>query len=226
MNKPNTLVWDIPTRLFHWLLVAGFAAQWLTAKILDNAIDWHFTIGYCLLALVLFRLCWGFVGTRYARFTAFIYSPGATWQYAKTVTDRHSTPHASHNPMGGWMVIVMLILIALQAVSGLFVSDDIFSDGPYRALADENVKEWMEFVHFNLFDVLLIIVALHIAAVLFYQFYKKNNLIGAMITGKKKVSSPAIKSSRLLLAVGVAALIGLFVYLLVAVWPPQPEPMW
>lgn len=217
------LIWDIPTRLFHWLLAIGFGVQWLTGEFLDNAIEWHFYIGYGLLGLVLFRIVWGFIGTQYAKFSQFLASPSNALEYAKTLHVKHSPVHASHNPLGGWVVVVMLLLIGLQAVSGLFVSDEIFSEGPYYSVASSTVKAVMAFIHFNLFNLLLGIVALHIVAVFVYQFYKKQPLVNAMFHGKKSVIDSEIKSSKLLLAFALAVIIALGVYLLVAVMAPQPE---
>lgn len=219
----KSLIWDIPTRLFHWMLVIGFGLQWLTGEVLDDAIDWHFYIGYTMLGLILFRITWGFFGTRYSKFKQFLSSPRLTIKYAKTLHKQASPVHASHNPMGGWVVVLMLLLIGLQAISGLFVSDEIFSEGPYYGVAPSSVREIMAFIHFNLFDVLIGIVALHIVAVLVYQFYKKQQLIGAMFHGKKAIDATGIKSSKIMLAVAIACLIGVGVYILVAVLPPQPE---
>lgn len=223
MTNKNKLIWDIPTRLFHWLLVIGFFLQWLTGEYLDDAIDWHFTIGYCMLGLILFRLTWGVIGTRYARFKSFIFPPKEILQYAKSLPNKNSETYAGHNPIGGIAVLVMLLMIGLQALSGLFVSDDIFSEGPYRSVANQSVTEIMEFIHFNFFDFILAIVALHILAVLFYQFYKKQTLINAMIHGKKQLDANPIPSSKLWAGLLVAGLIAIAVYILVAVLPPQPE---
>lgn len=224
ITNSNKLIWDIPTRLFHWLLAIGFGLQWLTGEFLDNAIDWHFYIGYSMLGLVLFRIIWGFVGTQYAKFSQFVASPNSTLQYTRTMFRRQApVEFASHNPLGGWVVLTMLLLIGLQAVSGLFVSDEIFSEGPYYGAVNSDIRDVMAFIHFNLFDFLLGIVGLHIIAVLFYQLYKKQKLINAMFHGKKSVTDSEIKSSKMLLALALAVLISLAVYLLVAVLPPQPE---
>lgn len=219
----NVRIWDIPTRLFHWLLVAGIVAQWLTGDYLDDAIDWHFTIGYCVLGLILFRLVWGFVGTRYARFSHFSLHPKHAIKYAKSMTDKNSKVYAGHNPVGSWMAIVLLFIVLLQAVSGLFVSDDVFSEGPYRSVANQSVLAAMEFLHFNLFDVLLILIGLHVLAALLYQFVKKQAIISAMFSGKKAVEATPINGSKLVLAIVIAAMIAAGVYALVEVLPPEPE---
>lgn len=215
------LIWDMPTRLFHWLLVASIVAQYFTAEVLDNAIQWHFYIGYFTLGLILFRVIWGFVGTTYAKFSQFVHGPKATLNYAKTLTNKNSTPHAGHNPMGAWMVLALLSLIALQAVSGLFISDDIFSDGPYFSAVSESTQSTMSFIHHNVFNVIIIAVALHIAAIVFYAVFKKQRLVPAMVHGKKATTAPGISSSKLLVALVVALLVAGVVYYVVEVAPPE-----
>lgn len=139
----KTLVWDLPTRLFHWLIVASLLAQYATVEWLDNKVQWHFYIGYFTLFLVAFRVLWGFVGTQHARFSNFVTGPKKVFSYMKTLFNRQSEPAIGHNPLGGWFVIVMLVLLAIQAISGLFMTDDIFLDGPYRQLASEEILRLM-----------------------------------------------------------------------------------
>ncbi|WP_100641818.1 cytochrome b/b6 domain-containing protein [Alteromonas facilis] len=217
-------IWDIPTRIFHWLLVASFAFQWVSAELLDDAILWHARIGYALLGLIMFRIVWGFIGTRFARFSSLSLSPKETLTYSKQLLNKSSKEYAGHNPVGSWAVVMILVLMALQAISGLFVSDDVFTEGPYRSAVSSSVLNVMEFIHFNLFNLLLAIVVLHVVAVLFYQFYKGQALINAMITGKKWLKEDVgINSSRLVLAVILAAVVAAGVYVLVEVLPPEPE---
>ena len=133
----KTLIWDIPTRLFHWLIVASLLAQYATVEWLENKVQWHFYIGYFTLFLIVFRIIWGFVGTQHAKFSSFITGPRKVFNYIKTLFKWQSEPAIGHNPLGGWFVVVMLVLLTIQAVSGLFMTDDIFLDGPYRQLAGE-----------------------------------------------------------------------------------------
>ncbi|MDM7859841.1 cytochrome b/b6 domain-containing protein [Alteromonas sp. ASW11-36] len=219
----NVLIWDLPTRLFHWLLVAGITTQWLTAEYLDNAIDWHFTIGYCLLGLIAFRLVWGLLGTHYARFSNYPLHPIKGIHYSKQLLRKDSEVYAGHNPIGSWAVIAMLLIIALQAISGLFVTDDIFSEGPYYSVVSAEVKDVMAFIHFNFFDVLLWIIGLHIAAALFYQFYKRQTIITAMFSGKKETDAQGITQQKLWLALVIAIAVAAMTYWLVIVLPPEPE---
>ena len=116
------LVWDLPVRLFHWLLVLSILAAYLTREFETR--EWHMRIGYWTIGLVLFRLIWGFVGPRHARFSNFI-RPGKVGSYLGTVFRRDATPSIGHNPLGGIMVLVMLLMVLAQAVSGLFITDDI-----------------------------------------------------------------------------------------------------
>jgi cytochrome b len=215
-------VWDIPTRLFHWLLVACIFGQWLTAEILENAIQWHFYIGYFTLGLILFRVFWGIIGTHYARFSQFIKGPVAVLKYAATLPKANSPAHAGHNPMGGWMVIAMMLLIAVQGISGLFITDDIFSNGPYYDAVSESTRDLMSFIHHKGFNIILAAVVLHIVAIAFYTRFKKQHLVPAMIHGKKETAEAGISSSRLLLAIIVALVTALIMYYLIFVAPPAP----
>lgn len=216
------LIWDLPTRLFHWLLVMSITAQYVTAELLENAMQWHFYMGYFTLGLVLFRLIWGILGTRHARFTQFLAGPARVVKYAKTLPVRNATSYTGHNPLGGWAVIAMLLLVAVQGVSGLFLTDDVFLDGPYRHLVGERVQDMANTVHHTGFDILLFIIALHIIAIVFYTYYKRQPLVPAMLHGMKDTSSPGISSSRLLLALILSALCALLIYYVIAILPPAP----
>lgn len=215
------LIWDIPTRLFHWLLVFSLAGQYITAELMDNAMQWHFYLGYFTLGLIIFRLIWGIAGSDYAKFSQFIYGPRAVLRYAGTLFKRDSEAHAGHNPLGGWVVIIMLSLVAVQAVSGLFMTDDIFLDGPWRAAVEDSTLKTMSYLHNNVFNILLVVIALHIAAIGFYAVYKKQKLAPAMVHGKKSTNEAGIPSSRLLAAVVVALISAGIVYYVVEIAPPE-----
>lgn len=219
----KVLIWDLPTRFFHWLLVLSLLAQYVTAEWLDNAIEWHFYIGYFTLFLIVFRVLWGVVGTQHAKFSSFVKGPKAVFKYATTLFRRDTPPSLGHNPLGGWFVIVMLTLVAVQAVSGLFMTDDVFLDGPYRSLAGDEVLEWMSTVHHLAFDLLLYVIGLHIIAITFYRVYKKQNLVQPMIDGGKETSDAGIFHSRVRLALIVAIIAALIVYVAVEVYPPSPD---
>lgn len=217
------LIWDIPTRLFHWLLVICILAQYATAEWLDSATQWHFYIGYFTLGLLCFRLIWGFIGPTYARFSQFVKGPKAVIQYLGTLFNRDSTPVAGHNPLGGWFVIVMLVLLIIQGVSGLFMTDDIFLDGPYRSAVSSDVLDLMNTLHHLAFDILLYVIALHIGAIIFYSVYKKQKLVPPMFHGVKESASAGITHSRILRAIVVALISAALIYLAVEVLPPVPD---
>ena len=219
----NKLIWDLPTRLFHWLLVASVVAQYVTAEWLDNAVQWHFYIGYFTLGLLIFRIIWGFVGPAYARFGQFVKGPKAVIGYIGNLFNKNSPAVAGHNPLGGWFVIVMLVLLSIQAVSGLFMTDDIFLDGPYRHVVSENTLDIMNKLHHLAFDILIWVIALHISAILFYAVYKKQKLVPPMVHGKKATNDKAIASSRLWLALVVALVSAAAVYYIVEIAPPAAE---
>jgi len=216
------LIWDLPTRLFHWLLVASIVAQYVTAEWLDNAVQWHFYIGYFTLGLLAFRLVWGIVGPTYARFSQFVKGPRAVFGYIHTLFDKNSQPVAGHNPLGGWFVIVMLVLLMVQGVSGLFMTDDIFLDGPYRGAVGESTLEAMNTLHHLAFDILLWVIGLHIGAILFYAVYKKQKLVPPMLHGKKATADAGIPSSRLWLAVVIVLLTAAALYYAIEIAPPAP----
>ncbi len=215
------LIWDIPTRLFHWLLVFSLVGQYVTAELMDNAMQWHFYLGYFTLGLIIFRIIWGFVGSDYARFGQFLYGPKAVVGYLSTLFARNSHAHAGHNPLGGWVVVVMITLVMIQAVSGLFMTDDVFLDGPWRSAVEDATLDTMSFLHNNVFNVLLAVIVLHIAAIGFYAVYKKQRLAPAMVHGKKTTAEKGITSSRLLAAIIAALISAGVVYYVVEIAPPE-----
>jgi cytochrome b len=192
MTKPNTEliaapVWDIFVRCFHWSLVALFTFSVISAKLGGNWIEWHVKSGYAILALVLFRVVWGFVGGEYARYGSFLAGPVRGVRFALSLLGKGTQHVAGHNPVGGWMVIVLLLLLALQASLGLFSNDEIATTGPLaRYVSDDTSISAMTW-HRRIGDMLLILVGIHIAAVLFHVFVKKEGLIRAMFSGKKEL---------------------------------------
>jgi cytochrome b len=127
-------VWDLPVRLFHWLLVVLLVVSFTTGKLGGNWLAWHFRSGYCILALVLFRIIWGVAGSQTARFSDFIKGPEGVFTYARSLIRGAGMFHAGHNPMGGLMIVLMLVLLLVQATTGLFVDDD---NGTRAPLADK-----------------------------------------------------------------------------------------
>jgi cytochrome b len=202
-------VWDAPVRVFHWVLVALVLTSWVTSEIGGNAMTYHMWSGYTILALVLFRIAWGFVGSTHARFGSFVKGPGAVMRYAAGLTKAGSARFLGHNPLGGWSVLLMLASILLQASTGLFANDDIATEGPLASRVSGATSSLLTTIHRINFYVLLALICLHLAAILYYLLVKRENLIGAMITGRKHVETtvgePTIASSWLAFVLLVAA---------------------
>ena len=212
----RTRVWDLPTRLFHWALVILVITSFVTAKVGGNAMTWHMYSGYAILTLVLFRVVWGFVGGRESRFASFVKGPGAVVRYLGTLFDRKAAHHAGHNPLGGWSVVLMILSLGTQAGTGLFASDDIFVEGPLAAkVSGATVTLATRIHHWNEW-VLIALVALHVAAILFYAVYKRENLVHAMVHGHKVLPAPGEHvPNRTLLAAVIVGIGGALVYWLV-----------
>ena len=214
-------VWDLPVRLFHWLLVLLVVFSFTTGKLGGNWLEWHFRSGYCILALVLFRVAWGLAGSQTARFTNFIHGPRRVLGYARSLLGGTPQFHAGHNPMGGLMVVLMLVLLLVQATTGLFADDDIATRGPLADKASDAIVSLFTRVHRININVILACVALHIGAALFYLLVKKDNLIKPMITGSKAVPDEHPVPSLLghAPALGIIALAAAFVVWLVKFYP-------
>jgi cytochrome b len=184
-GKRSVLIWGWPTRVFHWALVVLVTTSFVTGNIGGNAMRYHLWSGFTILGLLIFRLVWGFVGSRYARFSSFVRGPAAAWHYARSLMHPDHPGHLGHNPLGGWSIIAMLLALLLQVVSGLFATDEIFTQGPLYPLVSDSTADWLTGIHvFNQWVIVSLIV-LHLTAVLFYLTVKHDNLITPMITGVK-----------------------------------------
>jgi cytochrome b len=218
------LVWDLPVRLFHWLLVLCLIGQWLTAEVLEDAMDIHFYIGYFTLGLVIFRLVWGFIGTKYAKFSSFLAGPTSILAYLISVVSKQHRFTIGHNSLGGLILPAVLILVGLQAISGLFTTDDIVYTGPYYASTNSELQDWMQWLHHNIFDLLLAIIGIHLFAIAWYLLFLKHNLVTAMLNGKKTIEpKQSIQHSQLVRAVILICVVAVFVYWLVEINPPPVE---
>ena len=189
MNEKNAArpvrVWDLPTRFFHWSLVVLLVVAWSTAQAGLEWMTYHLWAGYSILALLLFRLMWGFLGAPTARFGSFIAMPGAAWRYARELAAGRHPVYVGHNPLGGYMVVLLLLLLLLQVVTGLFSTDDILVSGPLADRVPRPYSRWATGVHKLNINVLLAAVAVHVGAIVFYRWRFGDNLVLPMVTGKK-----------------------------------------
>jgi cytochrome b len=211
------LVWDFPTRLFHWLLVIFVIISFVTAKIGGNMMQYHKLSGFAILVLVLFRLIWGIIGSRQSRFLTFVKAPFAVMRYAMTVLRRNSAHDLGHNPLGGWSIIAMLFILLLQAATGLFANDDIATEGPLYEWVSKATSDQLTRIHRLNQEVIIALVSIHVLAVLFYFFYQRENLIKPMITGGKRWIGPEPEpmTGRTWIAAVITGLLGFAVYILV-----------
>lgn len=212
-------LWDLPTRLFHWLLALCLLLSWWTGE--EGQFERHEWLGYTVFVLVLSRVIWGFVGSRHSKFSDFVRGPVTVWAYIKG----REPGGRGHNPLGGWSVLSLLLVLLIQAISGMFNSDDLMFDGPFFFVASVEFRDTMGVIHEQAFNVLLALVALHLAAVFYYQWIKKMPLLQAMIKGKSEGrygASPVTSVWRaLIVIVVIAALLWWAISL-----APQPQPMW
>lgn len=183
-------VWDLPTRLFHWALVVLVALQFATAEFHWLSMQWHYRFGYAALALLLFRVAWGLLGSQTSRFSDFVRGPRVVWRYMKTLVAGRVEPALGHNALGGWSVLAMLGLLLAQTISGLFASDGIDSDGPFADAASDATVKWMTRLHHLGETALLLLIALHIVAVLLHWLLHHDNLLVPMLSGRKRANAP------------------------------------
>ena len=202
--------WDLSTRVFHWLLAVLVVASFTTGKIGGPWLDWHMRSGYAILALLLFRLGWGLIGSRNARFVEFVRGPRAAATHLREVLAGRVPVAAGHNPLGGWMVIAMLALLLLQAATGLFTNDESSHEGPLAKMVSNAVVDRMSIIHGINKWLVVAAASLHVVAILAYQWVLKVNLMRPMISGPRSVPMRAV----ILLVSSAAA-----VYALVVVYP-------
>lgn len=194
MTSQRILVWDLPTRLFHWLLAASFAGAWLTAES-ERWRDVHVTLGYTFAALIAFRLVWGVIGSRYARFSSFVTGPAGVKRYLGSLLLMRPEHHVGHNPAGGWAVLALLGLGLATALTGY-------------ATYNNYGGHWIEEMHEGTASAMLGLVAVHIAAVLLSSLIHRENLVRAMLDGFKRGGpAAAIRRKRWIAAGALLALI-------------------
>jgi cytochrome b len=198
-------IWDLPLRLFHWLLVLSVLSAVITGELGGNLIDGHGRIGVLIMGLLVFRIVWGFVGTAHARFANFFPTPTRIGAYLKGQWQGHG-----HNPLGALSVMALLCVSAILVVTGLFANDDIAFQGPLFNLITKQLSDKLSGLHKLAFNLLALLVALHIVAIIFYAGVRKNNLVLPMMTGKKVVPKDhavpvsSVRIGRLLAALTVS----------------------
>ncbi|HZX30980.1 MAG TPA: cytochrome b/b6 domain-containing protein [Rhodocyclaceae bacterium] len=185
-------VWDLPVRLFHWSLVALLVTAVVTGKTGGNAMETHLWAGYGTVVLVVFRFLWGWVGTPYARFSHFVRGVPSVLAYGRELLWGRHTARPGHNPLGGWMVVVLLAALAFQAGTGLFANDDIVTEGPLVDLVGKDMSDYLSALHKLNFKILLALAGIHVLAVALYRVVKGINLVRPMITGRMAVADPSV----------------------------------
>jgi cytochrome b len=201
-------VWDLPVRLFHWSIVVLVLAAWLSQEF--DRMNLHMWIGYTILTLVLFRVVWGIIGSDTARFRRFLRGPVAAFRHLAHIRRREPDLEIGHNAAGGWMVLVMLALLGVQAGTGLFSNDDANTEGPLMHLVGKGRSDWLSHIHSLNFTFIEIVIVLHVLAIGTYAVLKRQNLVRPMLTGTK-IMPPGLTAPRLanpalaLLTLAVAA---------------------
>lgn len=203
-------IWDLPTRAFHWLVVLLIPAMWWTAK--NDRMEIHILLGQLMLGLVLFRIFWGLIGSSTARFASFVKGPAAVLDYL-----RGTWRGIGHSPFGALSVVAMLLVLAMQVGLGLFATDkDGLNQGPLSHHVSFDTAETLADRHETMFNVLLVLIGLHLAAILFYLVVKRDNLVGPMVSGGRpprggqQAMTPA-PAWRFFVAAGLAAALTLWI---------------
>jgi cytochrome b len=209
------LVWDLPVRITHWLLVLAVSGSWLTSRLDSSYFTWHEYCGYTVLVLASFRILWGFVGTRHALFREFVRGPQSMLEYLATLRGGRAAPggppSVGHNPLGAVSVVLLLAALLGQACTGLFANDDIDNAGPFYGWVSASLSNALTRWHHLIFDALELLIAVHLAAIAFYAVVRRENLVLPMIHGRKPAAlvpaDRAVGGSRLLLAAALVALL-------------------
>lgn len=192
-------VWDLPLRLFKWGLVISIAGSFLSIN--AGEMEWHARFGFCAIALVLFRIVWGIVGSETARFTSFVKGPAAVLAYLREKRWRG----VGHNPLGALSVLALLGVVLIQASLGVFANDDIFFDGPWAGAIGKETSDWLTGWHHRLSKLVIGLIALHFAVVIWHSA-TGDDLIRPMLTGRKRSDKPEPRQVSAWIALPVAAL--------------------
>ena len=219
-STASFLLWDLPTRIFHWAIVICLPLSWWSAE--NENYELHQWLGYTVIVLVVSRVLWGFAGSRHSRFADFMVGPRRVVAYLRGL----EAAGAGHNPLGGWSVLVLLALLLLQAISGLFNSDDVLFSGPLYYAANSEWRDIMGLVHEVAFDALLAFVGLHILAVVYHQYWRKAPLLQAMMRGSAPGRSGREAPVPLWRALLIASLAAFALWGILQWAPPPPSLMW
>jgi cytochrome b len=176
-------VWDLPIRLFHWLLVACIIGSLVSIHLFDSAVELHAYFGYCILTLLLFRVIWGFVGSRHARFASFIPNRQSILNYLQGRSPRF----LGHNPIGALSVFTLLLVLCVQVITGLFVDDEIAFQGPLAKYVPSAIVSFLSEIHEGNQVIIYTLITIHVADIWYYKKFKGENLIKPMITGDKEI---------------------------------------
>jgi cytochrome b len=200
-------IWDLPIRLFHWILVVLLGFMWLSGK--QGWLTWHMYAGYAILSLLIFRVIWGFIGSDTARFLFFLKSPIEALRHLSHITKREPDHEVGHNAAGGWMVLGLLGLLFAQVLTGLGANNDVSVEGPLANAVGKDMSDLLSSWHRVFFKMIQIAAALHILAIVTYAVLKRHDLVRPMITGKKPMpgamTPPRIVSWKLGLVVWLIA---------------------
>ena len=214
---PNVRIWDLPTRLFHWCFAACIVGAYISVKLGGLYMDWHVRFGLAALGLVIFRVIWGFIGPRHARFGSFIRGPAGILAYLRALA-AGTARSAGHNPLGALSVAAMLIDLGAQAVLGLFATDDIMVQGPLNGFVSSSTASLLTSLHKANEWIIITLVALHLLAVIWHTRVRKEPLVRAMVTGdmpsghlpdgaQASADGAGVRLRALVLAVVVAAFV-------------------
>jgi cytochrome b len=217
-SDQSVIVWDLPIRLFHWLTAALVIAAYVTWRL--NWMDLHARAGEALLALVLFRLLWGFFGSETARFSAFLTWPRTALRHLAHFFRREPDRQVGHNPAGGYMILLLLALLLAETLTGLYIDNDVADHGPLTELVPARIANLITDLHLYFWNALLAAAILHVVVIAFYAAVKRHDLVTPMITGRKMlpqdIARPRLKSAAratVLLAASVLAAVTLANYL-------------
>jgi cytochrome b len=192
-QQHTTRIWDLPTRVFHWTLAASVVGLVVTAKVGGNAMEWHFRLGHCVLALLVFRIVWGLFGGRWSRFRSFIFSPARMLRYLRG--NPHPEDSVGHSPLGALSVFGLLAVLLAQVATGLFSDDEIAFAGPLTRFVSSAVVGQATGYHKEIGQYLVLgMVALHLLAILFYVLVRRQRLVRPMLHGDKVLAAPAAPS--------------------------------